>query len=141
MSVPTESSGLNIAALANDTITRVSPTANLYEVADALTQGSIGALVVGGPDTVDGVISERDLVGALADRLEPATTSAIDIAGRDLVWCDASAAVADVATQMMEHYVRHILVQDRGHLVGIVSARDLLGSYASADASRTSDEV
>jgi CBS domain-containing protein len=34
---------------------------------------------------------------------------------------------------MMDCYVRHVLVEAGGRLVGIVSARDLLGTYASAD--------
>jgi CBS domain-containing protein len=34
---------------------------------------------------------------------------------------------------MMEQYVRHVLVEDSGRLIGIVSARDLLGVYAAAD--------
>jgi CBS domain-containing protein len=136
-----DSFGLGIAALANDTIIRVPSAASLYDVADALAVGDVGALVVGDPDTVEGVISERDLARAVADRLDLATTRASDIAHRDLVWCDASATVADVATQMMERYVRHVLVEDSGRLVGVVSARDLLGCYASAEASRTSDEA
>ena len=32
---------------------------------------------------------------------------------------------------MMECYIRHLLVEDGGRLVGIVSARDLLGNYVS----------
>jgi CBS domain-containing protein len=35
---------------------------------------------------------------------------------------------------MMECYVRHVLVEDDGRLIGIVSARDLLGACASGDA-------
>jgi CBS domain-containing protein len=31
---------------------------------------------------------------------------------------------------MMEQYVRHVLLEEEGRLVGIVSARDLLGAYA-----------
>ena len=31
---------------------------------------------------------------------------------------------------MMEEYVRHVLLEEDGRLVGIVSARDLLGAYA-----------
>jgi CBS domain-containing protein len=50
-----------------------------------------------------------------------------------LVWCDAEAKVAEVAARMMDCYVRHALVEDGGRLVGVVSARDLLGVYASAD--------
>jgi CBS domain-containing protein len=31
---------------------------------------------------------------------------------------------------MMEQYVRHVLLEEEGRLVGIVSARDLLGAHA-----------
>jgi CBS domain-containing protein len=48
-----------------------------------------------------------------------------------LVWCDAEATVEEVAVQMMEHYIRHVLVERDGALVGIVSARDLLGVYSA----------
>jgi CBS domain-containing protein len=34
---------------------------------------------------------------------------------------------------MMDRYVRHVLVEEDGSLVGIVSARDVLGAYAAAD--------
>jgi CBS domain-containing protein len=32
---------------------------------------------------------------------------------------------------MMEHYIRHMLVERDGALAGVVSARDLLGVYTS----------
>jgi CBS domain-containing protein len=54
----------------------------------------------------------------------------MDIASTKLVWCDSTATVREVAEQMMEQYVRHVLLEDGGKLVGIVSARDLLGAYA-----------
>jgi CBS domain-containing protein len=43
------------------------------------------------------------------------------------------ADVADVAEEMMERYVRHVLLERDGELAGIVSARDLLGAYASVE--------
>jgi CBS domain-containing protein len=46
------------------------------------------------------------------------------------VWCDHTATVREVAEVMMEHYVRHVLLEQNGRLVGIVSARDVLGAYA-----------
>ena len=48
------------------------------------------------------------------------------------MWCDESATVGEVATEMMEQYVRHVLVERDGDLIGIVSARDLLGAFAAA---------
>jgi CBS domain-containing protein len=115
-----------------EAVARIDPDAPLADVADALAAGDVGALVLGEGRPV-GIISERDLVRAMADRRSPDVTTASDVATTDLVWCDATATVAEVAEEMCERYVRHVLVEDDGRLVGIVSARDLLGAYAAAD--------
>lgn len=125
--------GFPVASLTGETVARIAPDANLFEIADALTAGTVGVLVVGAGDDVDGIVSERDLVQALADRCDLGGTRAVDIAHRELVWCDATATIGAVATEMMEHYIRHVLVEDDGRLVGIVSARDLLGAYAALE--------
>ena len=126
---------LPVSAVAAERVARVAGTATLLETADALKAAGVGALVVGDADEAAGIVSERDLVRALADRRDPGATTADDIAERRLVWCDAAAPVAEVAELMMEHYVRHVLLEVDGRLVGIVSARDLLGFYAASGAS------
>jgi signal-transduction protein with cAMP-binding, CBS, and nucleotidyltransferase domain len=125
---------LPVSILATDTVARVAPDASLGVVARAMTDADVGLLVVGRGDDVDGVVSERDIVRAIAAGHDPNTTTAMDVAHTDLAWCDPSATVAEVATEMMERYVRHVLVEDGGRLVGIVSARDLLGAYAAVEA-------
>jgi CBS domain-containing protein len=82
---------------------------------------------------VRGVVSERDVVRAIAAGSDPAMTSALEIGWTELSWCEATATVAEVAEEMMERYIRHVLVKNDGRLVGVVSARDLLGAYAAAD--------
>jgi CBS domain-containing protein len=116
-------------------VAKVGPDATLFDVVDALRAASVGALVMSDGAGAVGIVSERDVVRALAERRDPATTRARDVATTTLVWCDAEATIADVAEEMMECYVRHVLVEDGGRLVGVVSARDLLGAYASADMS------
>jgi CBS domain-containing protein len=130
-------SGMNVAvmpvsALSADDVARVAAEADLWAIAEALVAADVGALAVG-DDEVRGVVSERDVVRALAERRDPSTTTAADIAHTTLVCCDANSSVADVAEEMMERYVRHVLLEDNGRVVGIVSARDLLGAYAAAD--------
>jgi CBS domain-containing protein len=132
MSDDTRTGASSISVLIAAPIAKVAPDATLFEVADAMKAASVGALVMSDGDGAAGIVSERDLVHALAGSRDPATTRAGDVASTTLVWCDADAAVAEVAEEMMERYVRHVLVEDDG-LVGIVSARDLRGAYASAD--------
>ena len=76
-----------------------------------------------------------------AQRLAPEDTSAIDVAQTTLIWCDATATIASAASEMLDHYVRHMLVEANGRLVGIVSARDLLGAYVANDSNVESPHV
>jgi signal-transduction protein with cAMP-binding, CBS, and nucleotidyltransferase domain len=122
-----------VSVVVADSIVRVAPDASVTEVAVVLADASIGLVVVGEGDAVTGVVSERDIVMALAEGRDPKTTAASDIAHTELAWCDMTATVAEVAEEMMENYVRHVLVQEGGRLVGIVSARDVLGVYAAAE--------
>jgi CBS domain-containing protein len=137
MTEPTIPSSLPVSALIGDRVARVGAHATLFEVAGAMAAAGVGALVVGDLDRPSGIVTERDLAGALAARRDPATTTVGDIAHTSLVWCDAQATVAEVATEMMTAYVRHVLVEEDGRLVGVVSVRDLLGVYASGDADAT----
>ena len=122
-----------MTTFAADTVVRVAADADLWAVAATLAEAGVGALAVGQLDDVLGVVSERDVVQALAAGRDPSTTTAFDVAHTTLVWCDVESTVAEVAEEMMEHYVRHVLVEDGGRLVGVVSARDLLGAYVAAE--------
>lgn len=122
---------LPVSTFSADVVAEVPPSATLLEVADALTAGEVGAVVVREDGKVVGVVSERDLVGALARRLPMDETTAAEVASTELVWADAAAPVSEVANEMLEHYVRHILVEEDGELAGMVSARDLLGAYST----------
>jgi CBS domain-containing protein len=125
-----------VSALAADNTVRIAAEANLLEVARALVEADVGIVILGDDDQpVRGVVSERDVVRALAAGRDMGTTLGRDVANTDLAWCDNMATVAQVAEEMMERYVRHVLVEEDGRLVGVVSARDLLGAYASADLS------
>ncbi|HVM52330.1 MAG TPA: CBS domain-containing protein [Acidimicrobiales bacterium] len=124
---------MRVSELLGARVTRVPQAATIVEVATTLAANDIGVVAVGIGDQILGVLSERDIVRALASGGDPATITASELAHTDLVWCDASATVAEVGLQMMEHWVRHVLVERKGHLVGIVSARDLLGVYVAND--------
>lgn len=141
MTDATNVGAMAVSMLIGGPVVRVASDADLHRVADAMVEAGVGALIVGGVDRAQGIVSERDVVTALAERREPATTTAGALANSTLVWCDGEAPVAEVAEQMMEHYVRHVLVEEDGRLVGVVSARDLLGAYAGADMADMEDEA
>ncbi len=121
-----------VSALVGDAVERVSPTDTLVEVARRLTEAEIGLVAVGEGDRPAGVVSERDIVRAVAEGRDLSATTAAEIAHTELAWVEPTATVHEVATEMMSNWVRHVLVGTDGTMVGIVSVRDLVGAYASA---------
>ncbi|EUA10143.1 CBS domain protein [Mycobacterium kansasii 732] len=108
--------------------------ATVADVANAMVADNVGAIVIGDDERPAALVSERDIVRVVAAGKDPNAVRALDVASTKLVWCDSEATVDEVANQMMEHYIRHILVEHEGVPGGIVSARDLLGVYcAEAD--------
>ena len=120
-----------VSTITGDPVARVAADATIADVAKALVAADVGAIVVGDEERPAALVSERDVVRVVAAGKDPAAVPALDVASTKLVWCDAEATVDEVAVRMTERYIRHILVQRDGALVGIVSARDLLGVYSA----------
>jgi CBS domain-containing protein len=129
----TAASDIPVGSLAGGAVEWIRADASLVEAAHRLAEDSIGALVVGDGTEPVGVLSERDVVRAVADERDQSTTTVADVMTRDLRWCDIDATVGDVAGEMMTHYVRHLLLQEAGSLAGIVSIRDLLGALTTTE--------
>jgi CBS domain-containing protein len=123
---------IQISTITGDPVARVAADATVSDVAKALVANDVGAVVVGDDERPAALVSERDIVRVVAAGKDPATVPAAEVASTRLVWCDAEATVDQVASRMMERYIRHVLVQRAGALAGIVSARDLLGVYSAA---------
>ncbi|WP_322859619.1 CBS domain-containing protein [Mycobacterium europaeum] len=124
---------LPIHTITGDPVARVPADATIADVARAMVTCDVGAIAVGDDPRPAALVSERDIVRAVAAGRNPATAPVSEVASTKLVWCDAEASVDQVAARMMDRYIRHVLVERDGALVGIVSARDLLGVYADFD--------
>ncbi len=100
----------------------------ISETAQALRQQKIGAAVVTGPGgEVIGVISERDLVRAIADD----GTNALDCPVREYMTSEvATCKKTDPVDRVMEYMTqgrfRHMPVVENGQLCGIVSIGDIV---------------
>jgi CBS domain-containing protein len=122
---------IQVSTLTGDAVVRVRTDATVADVATAIIDKEVGAVLIGDDDRPTALVSERDVVRVVASGRDPAAVRADEVATTNLVWCEGSATVDFVATRMMDRYIRHVLVEQDGRLVGIVSARDLLGVYAA----------
>ncbi len=111
----------------------VDPDATLRQVAETLAGDYIGVAVVRGappsrgPGThAAGLISERDIVRALAEGADPDEEIAQNVMTLDLVSLPPGATLAVVAECMVDNEIRHVPVIDDGVVVGVVSERAML---------------
>lgn len=129
-SIPARDGQHSVGNLVSDSILYVDSTASIRDVAVQLRTADVSLAVVGDVQDVVGVISERDIVRAVALDIDLDTTIAETIETDDVKWATVDSTVDDVAEEMLENYLRHILVRGNdGSLVGVVSMRDLLTVY------------
>jgi CBS domain-containing protein len=106
----------------------IEPTATLEAAIDMLATRKIGALVVLGADRrVIGILSERDIVRALAEQGAAALKSALSqVMTRKVQTCAPSETVSVIMERMTTGKFRHIPVLDHNELVGIISIGDVV---------------
>jgi CBS domain-containing protein len=109
-------------------IVTIEPSASLTEAVKLLAEKRIGAaLILGADRRIAGIISERDIVRALAERggaalEEPVSRSMT----RKVETCNESEPVANIMERMTAGKFRHMPVVDQGRLVGVVSIGDIV---------------
>jgi CBS domain-containing protein len=104
----------------------VSPRASLRTAAEKLGERNVPALVVKDGEAVLGVISEREIVDALArhgDKIASMTVA--DIAERDVLTVAPEDGLKRTIARMTRHGKRHLVVLRDSKLAGIVSAGDV----------------
>ena len=117
-----------ILATKGTDVATIEPTATLEYGIGILAERGIGALVVLAADhRVIGVLSERDIVRALAERGAGALTEPLArVMTRKISTCTQSDAVNSIMEQMTADKFRHVPVVEEERLVGIVSIGDVV---------------
>jgi CBS domain-containing protein len=108
-------------------VVTISSQANLKAAADVMHDHGIAALVVLKDHKVVGIVSERDIVAALAQNGQSAGAITLkDVLGRRLVWITSSETIKQAMSLMTHGHLRHLPVIDEGELKGIVSLGDIV---------------
>ena len=99
----------------------------LRQVADILSGNNIGAVpVLDDTGHLAGIISERDLVRTMTEKITLDTGTAADLMTRQLVTASSDISSSELMTLMTQHKIRHIPIVDGQKLRGIVSIGDVV---------------
>jgi CBS domain-containing protein len=109
-------------------VVSIEPNASLASAVELLTQKRIGALLIlGAGRRISGILSERDIVHALAERGADALAEPVSRAmTRKVATCTESETVASIMERMTDGKFRHLPVVEQSELVGIVSIGDVV---------------
>ena len=119
--------GIILAEKGREVVT-IEPNASLAQAADLLAGKRIGAaLILGADRRIAGIISERDIVRALAARGAAALDEPVSqTMTRKVETCNENETVANIMERMTAGKFRHMPVVDQGRLVGVVSIGDIV---------------
>lgn len=105
----------------------VDEGATLRGTAHRLWADSVGAAVVLRGDRPVGIVSERDLVAALADGADPDVVTAGEVMTPQMLVSRPLDRVLDAAIDMVDREIRHLpLFDDAGRCTGVVSMREVV---------------
>jgi CBS domain-containing protein len=103
----------------------VDPTTDLSDAARQMSERGVGAALVLSNESVSGILTERDVLRAVATGSVEGTHVAAWMT-RDPETVDVSESTGQAAAVMIHGGFRHLPVMDGGRPVGIVSIRDLM---------------
>jgi CBS domain-containing protein len=114
----------------------VGPGHTLREAAAAMVGRHVGAAVVLDPDAPGpGVITERDVLVSIARGEDPDQERVAEHLTSELTYAAPDWSLEQAAAAMVRGRFRHLIVVERGELVGILSMRDIVRVWTGDGAS------
>ena len=117
---------MRVRSVMSRDVVSVPPEERLLEAARRMRSDGVSALPVRRGEEVVGIISERDLVEALIDRVDTEETPVSEYMSSDPQYASPDDDSSDLALRMLYLGIRHLPVVEADRLVGMVSMRDLL---------------
>lgn len=122
---------MNVATILGekgDQVVTGKPDDTLLDIARILRQHGIGCVVLkDGQGVIAGIVSERDIVRAVAESGASILTSPVSrCMTRKVITCRKSDTIDVIMAAMTDGRFRHMPVVEEGHLVGVISIGDVV---------------
>ena len=115
-------------------VLEVAPEDTLGQAAEAMVERGVGSAVVSDFGRLIGILTERDLLRAVAGRVHSSEARVREWMTRDPVTASVATELEDAAKTMLDEGFRHLPVVDDERAIGIVSIRDVVDWTVRGDA-------
>ena len=105
----------------------VAPEDTLGEVAEQMTRQNVGAVVVKDHGRLIGILTERDMLHAMAARVHTSDARVRQWMTADPITASIDMPLEDAAQVMLDNGFRHLPVVEGANVLGVVSLRRVLG--------------
>ena len=105
----------------------VAPEDTLGEVAERMTNANVGAVIVRDHGRLIGILTERDMLRAMAARMHTSEARVRQWMTPDPITVPPDMELDEAAKVMLDHGFRHLPVMDGETVLGVVSLRRVLG--------------
>lgn len=116
-----------LADIVTPTFITVAPEDTLGEIAERMTSQNTGAVVVKDFGRMIGILTERDMLRAMAARVHTSDARARQWMTEDPTTATADMTLDAAAQVMLDNGFRHLPVVDGSNVLGIVSLRRVMG--------------
>ena len=111
----------------------VAPEDTLGEVAERMTAVNVGAVIVKDYGRMIGILTERDMLKAMAARVHTSEARVRQWMTEDPLTASSETDCEEAAQVMLEHGFRHLpVLDDSGNVAGIVSLRRVVAATKTA---------
>ena len=104
---------------------------SLRAAAERMWRQQTGSLIITEGGELTGIITERDVLRAVALGADPDKTSVDDAMTAEVYTVPPDMQLQDAAREMATRRIRHLPIVDDGQLLGVVSMRDVTGVFAA----------
>jgi signal-transduction protein with cAMP-binding, CBS, and nucleotidyltransferase domain len=119
----------------SEVVLRVGPGHTLRDAAVKMTEQGVGAALVEDEEfPVPRIVTERDILRALGEGLDPDTEKVGDHMSESVISASPEWSMERAAMEMSRRKIRHLAVYRDGEVVGILSMRDIMRVWTSEGA-------
>lgn len=104
---------------------------SLRSAAERMWRQQTGSLLITEGGQLAGIITERDVLRAIAFGADPDKTSVDEAMTAEVYTVTPDMQLQDAAREMAARWIRHLPVVEDGQLLGVVSMRDVTGVFAA----------
>ena len=117
----------------NKSLVSADPSTTVFQIANLMEKGGIGAILVKKDNVPAGIITDRDFAIKITTQKLPLDTPIDKVASYPLVTINFNESILGAANLMSSKKIRKLAVVEDGKVIGIITSTDLVTQLALAE--------